>query len=281
MSGTKNKNVPTVSDFSERSKNKAVLNKSLQHDATLWPGAVGLLGTLGAVLFDAAWIPVVAIAGLGVGSLSLAVNYFFRSNKFGDMYLNNLRKQVAEHKKKVIKELRKEIASYKSIPDLRLFSEQALEQFERIESKFETLQHMLSKKLIDGEITYSRFFGTAEQVYLAVLDNLSDVTHMLKVVKGVDPEYIDSRLDELNKLEALKPADEEEINTLNRRREVRKSQHDKINTLLTRNEEAMTQMDVTTAALTDMKTVRGQALVDIDTAKEQLDELAKHAKNYK
>ena len=55
---------------------------------------------------------------------------------------------------------------------------------------------------------------------------------------------------------------------------------DKVNDLVTRNEVAITQMDKLGAALAELRTLPGGASVDLDTAIQEMEELAKQAYRY-
>jgi len=151
--------------------------------------------------------------------------------------------------------MQKELVECKSIQGVEHFAAQGAEQFTRIREKFENLREILAQKLNTGELTYGRYFGTAEQVYLSVLDNLRDVVNLLNSVSSIDADYINSRLYELSKHKNPTEADKQEVETLNERKQLRESQSQKVDVLLTLNEKAMTQIDQTTAAIAEMKTV--------------------------
>ena len=114
---------------------------------------------------------------------------------------------------------------------------------------------MLADKLNRKELTFARYLGTAEQVYLSVLDNLLSVASTLKSAATIDSSYIQSRLDLLGSIETPAEADLQETQTLNKRLDLRVKQLERVNTLLTKNEVAMTELDNTTAAISQMRTI--------------------------
>ena len=272
---------PKIGNFSKEATKKAVLNVTLQHPLTLYSATLGALGGLTALLLEPSMLVFFAAVGsISVGIGSWIFNYFFRSNVFANRYIQNLCRELNKQKEEAKKSIKSDLIKYKSLDGAEHFIKQGVEQFGRIQESFEKLREILFAKFNAGELTLARYLGTSEQVYLSVLDNLKEITDLLKSVSAIDVGYLLSRLGELNKLEKLMEADEEEIKTLNKRKKIREEQLQRINTLLTRNEEAMTQINETIAVIAETKTMKGQAMMDMETARQELENLAKRAKEY-
>jgi hypothetical protein len=149
-------------------------------------------------------------------------------------------------------------------------------QLEAIQEKRDNLVEVLNRRLEAGELTYSRYLSTAQQVYLAALDNLSEVAVALRSISAIDNEYIDSRLEDLANQEG-ETADAERA-SLNDRRSLREGQEKRIADLLAQNESAMTLIDRTATALADAPI--GKEPHDVDAAMAALREMAERASKY-
>ncbi|MBF0104789.1 MAG: hypothetical protein HQM16_05630 [Deltaproteobacteria bacterium] len=267
-----------VGEFSKEATDTAVLKTTAAHPLTLYPLAIGVLGGLGVILFKAPVEAITAaVAGLGLGSLMWFINYFVRKKTFASRYIQRLQKKIEEQRVGLLNGLKKELENFKTQKGLEEFAGQAEAQFDMIHARFESIQKVLADKIQPGELTFNRYMGTAEQVYLSVLDNLQSIATLIKSSGNIDEDYIKGRFDCLKKLNTLAKADEEELETLERRLELRKKQLDEINTLLTSNEKAMTELDQTTASLASAKIVKGRASVDMESAIADLEDLARRA----
>ncbi len=149
-------------------------------------------------------------------------------------------------------------------------------QLNAIQEKRDNLVEVLNHRLEAGELTYARYRSTAQQVYLAALDNLSEVAVALRSISAIDNEYIDSRLEDLAD-QAGETADAERA-SLNDRRSLREGQEKRIADLLAQNESAMTLIDRTATALADAPIGKGPQ--DADAAMAALREMAERASKY-
>lgn len=273
---------PLPEDFSKKSINKVVLNTALQHPVTLFPTALGIVGIVGLLVLTPSMILFgLAAGGIVVGAGNCVFNLFFRNDAIAKGYTQKLHEQLEEYKQQLRRSVGEEFENLGELPFAKTYVEQGLQQFEMINEKFENLKEVLESKLDSSELTFATYFGTAEQVYLAVLDNLKSAALILKSIRSIDTNgYIKSRLKELKKLPNLTPADQEEEKTLNRRKEIYDQKFEEVNILLTRNEEAMTEMDATSSNLASVKTSESLSTVDIETAMKELGELAKRAQMY-
>ena len=272
---------PTLQDFSSDATKKAVLTYSMQNPLTLYSTGAGLLGTLAVGLFGVALLPAsIAVGGISVGALSWAYNYLLKNETIAARYAESLLREMEVHREDVIAKVSKDLVVLSEDSRLTDFAKQTLKQFKMISSSFETIRSTLSDKLKPAEITYGRYLSSAEQVFLAVLDNAVAIGAILKAMKGIDTEYIQERLLALEKLASPDEADREEHKTILERRGLYDDQVSKLNRLITKNEIAITEMDKMCAALSDLKTVRGQANVDIESAISEMEQLAKRVKTY-
>lgn len=258
-----------------------VWTESLQHPLTLYPTAIGLLGSLTTVLFGMGPVTAgVAAGGLAIGAGSWAVNYFFRKDSFVRDHLMTLQRESEERMKAVMTILQKNLRNSDLQPDAQDYADQALHQFDLIRDSFQNFQHILSEKLDSKEITFHRFLMTGEQVNLAVLDSLQNIATRLKSISAVDPDYIKQRMKALEKLQKVEPTDESEFKTLTARAELRQEQMSKVNELLTFNEEALTQLARANAAVVEMRGKGGISSMELTDATAELELIAKRAKSF-
>lgn len=268
-------------DFSEGATKKAVLNETLQNPITLFGAASGILGGLATVLFDGGLIvSTVALGGAALSVSSWLINYFGRNKILADRHLKKLHLELEKRKEAALKQIKLDLEELKSIADAQHLAKQGSDQFLKSVEKYRNLESILKQKFSQTEITYVRYLGTAEQVYLTILDKLLDVTNTLKAIRTIDLDYIEERLQVLSQLQQPTEADRREQDTLQNRLDLRKKQIQKVNILLTDNEEAMTALDHTAAAISETKTVKGRANADFESAMNELQRLANQAKRY-
>ena len=158
----------------------------------------------------------------------------------------------------------------------RLHDPRPAHQLRAIGEKRDNLVAILGSRLDAGELTYARYQSTAQQVYLAVISNLGEVAIAKKSISTIDPDYIGSRLADLEAKDGAQA--QTEITSLHDRRALAAAQEAKVTYLLAQNESAMTLLDRTSTALADAPI--GLAPQDAEAAMEALEELADRAGRY-
>jgi hypothetical protein len=269
---------PKLQDFSQGAIQRHIVQEGLTHWLTLYPPVLGVIFGFAAYVFNAPALYLGLISGLALGLGSAVINIFFRGHTLSARYLQQLAAKSTAQKEQMLEHLRSSLAQARTIPGAEAYAGQGLEQFERMRARFEDLQQMLAGKFRPGELSYNRFVGATEQVYLGGLDNLQRMVSLLESVSGIDAEYIERRLAHLAGLSSQ--TDRKERETLLRRRHLRSSQLERVNELLTANEEAMTALEETAASVAAMSTNIAFAKGDFDTAIEQLQQVAARARHY-
>lgn len=272
-----------VADFSRDATKKAVLKATLENPITMYSTGVGILGALAMGLFGATGLPVVAaVGGLGLGMGSWLINYLLRGGTLADRHIKKLYAELERRRQEISEKVESSLGKLASESKgaLRDHADQGARQYEMATTRFKTLQETLRAKLNPGELTFGRYLGAAEQVYLSVLDNLSVTAAMLQSVSAIDPKYIESRLKALRALRAPNPADAEELRTIEERGRLLQEKLEKVNALLTQNEVAITQMDKLCASLAELRVLQGGAAVDLDSAIREMEALAEQAHRY-
>jgi hypothetical protein len=253
---------------------KQVLQSTLQYPVTLYSTGVGLLGGLGTALFGGWVFPALAAGGLLVGGGSWAFNYFARRDKFMERYAQDALDERARQNDALLENVKKvfvDAGVQRCAPEI---SKQGLQQLRLVQDRYKALSKLLEKRLDPGELSYSRFQGTAQQVYFSVLDNLQQVSEILEAACGIDTQYIAEREAVLKKQKQAAKADRDEKASLERRRQLQSSQYAAADELLAKNEEALTQLEATNTRLAAVRTKKGLASTEMEEALRDLQDLA-------
>ena len=261
-------------DLSKRAVDMAVLSGSLQHPAVVYPAAAGVVGGLGAALITASPLMIAgAVVGGGVAALALGVNYLFRRDYFASRYLEAAHKNLVEYRQALLQTLEQDLAQVKA--------KEAMAQLDRFTEKLRIFEDVLDDKLDPKELTFQRFMGIAEQVYLSGLDNLRQVASVRKSAGGVDEAYIRNRIKQLKTTGGeLSKAKKDELASLEKQLELAAKHSGSIEALLAQNEQALAQMDQALAAVADMKTGSTHSTVGMETAMADLQQIASRASAY-
>lgn len=268
-------------DYSRKAIRREVLREGLTHWLTLYPSAIGVPLGLAAFLFNLPLLYFGMITTLSVSLVSAIVHIFFREDAIAARYLDRLARRLREEEVATLENLGKELRACRDNDTTgAAYGKQADEQFTRLQQKYQNVQAVLNKKLDQGELTYGRFIGASEQVYLSGLENLKQAVTIMQSLGSIDPAYISFRLDQLEKMENSGTAEVKEREALLKRLQLREEQLDKVNMLLTNNEEAMTSLEETTAAIAAMDTDGTVTGNEYESAIEQLQEIAGKAYLY-
>ncbi|WP_321493443.1 hypothetical protein [uncultured Desulfobacter sp.] len=276
----KQNNPPQIDDYSKQAIDQAVFKTGLTHWLTLYPPAVGIPAGIAGFLFG---MPFLSVLGAGTVFFSLAnavINIFFRNKAIAGQYINELNKRLKAHEKEVLQNLEKDLNALSTVEGARDMALQGVQQFSKIKVKYQNVRDLLEEKFSTNEMTFARFLGSAEQVYLGTLDNLRQVAATLKSLSSIDLSYIRQKLDELSEKTEKKAADLTEIEALQKRLSLWEEQIGLANDLLAKNEEAMTKMEETTFAVSSLKTGSAFGETDLESAMAQLQELARQAPIY-
>lgn len=271
---TSSPGLPMVRDFSQKAISKVVLSESLTHPATIYPGVASVLGMLTWTLFGFGAALQVAVAGVFIGVGSCIVNYFFRDQAISHRYIQRISNQLAQRQLQLRENLERKLAKCQEYDCNGAYAKTGSEQFRLATEKYENIRSLLEQKLNVGELTFGRFLGATEQVYLAVLDNLKSITAILESSSTINPEYIGKRLAECSQ-DGSNPETQRESDSLRRRQELHEQQLRSVKRLIALNEDALTRMEEVSAEIADMRTGGDFAELDPETSIVQLQELAR------
>lgn len=257
--------------LSQQAVNKAVLTNSLQHPIVLYSTVAGMLAAVSGVVFHLGSLPLILSAGGAVTALAGWMYEFIgKRDNYSQAYFAQVHAQLMREKKQKLAKLREELN--------RVQSYNGIKQLDLLELKYRNFEEILLGKLAPTEMTYSRYLSIAEQVYLAILDNLDKVYLTLKSISAVDREHLAQRLNELQHQQSHTTAQEQE--TLQKRLVLYQQQSTKASDLILANERALTELDEVTAKLAGVEMNKGRADVDLEMAMEELRQLAERSDRY-
>lgn len=260
-------------DFSPEAVARAVMRRTLSQPYVLYPAAIGVLGTLAVALLGPALVFVVpAAAGAAVGLGGWALDYTLRRDRHAADYLQRLQAALAGRVDETLKTLRREFQEIDFQP--------GTDQIEALQDKFNAFEAVLRRKLNPNEMTFTRYLGMTEQVFLAGLDNLGRVSDTLRGLSAIDRTAVTQRLQHLHDDGIESAAQDREIAALTQRLELLERQQERVSHWLAENEAAMTQIDHAMAAIADLDSNRGHAAMDIESAMQELKRLADRAPAY-
>jgi hypothetical protein len=260
-------------DLSKGAVDKAVLSGAMQHPLVVYPAAGAVIGGLGAAVLTASPLLIGgAIVGGGVALLSLGVNYLFRRDFFAARYIEAAHKDLVAYREALLQDLEKDLVAVKA--------KEAIAQLDRFGEKLATFEDVLDDKLDRKELTFARFLGIAEQVYLSGLDNLRQVAAARKSGGTVDEGYIRGRIKALKGAGELSKAKRDELMGLEKQLDTAAKHAVNVEELLAQNEQALAQLDAALAAITEMKTGSTQSSVGMETAMSDLQSIASRAQSY-
>jgi hypothetical protein len=239
----------------------------------LYPLALGLLGGLAAaVLGPSALFILPAVAGLGIGLGGWTLDNTLRRDKLAGDYLQQLHQALAGQMDRSIAVLGRDLTE--------VGSTLGMNQLDRLQGKYRTFKELLQRKLDPHELTFSRYLGMTEQVFLAGLDNLIRVADTLKGMSAIDQEHVAGRIQQLQGMSQPNALAERELEALEQRQALYHRQAQRIQDWLSQNEAAMTRMDQVMASIAEMDTSKPHASMDMESAMQELERLAGRAPRY-
>lgn len=255
-----------AADFSRENLRKEVRLNVWTQGISTYPVAIGLGLGVCFILFGATWMIGALGVLLGLAALAWLINFFARKNALSVKYLNELRLRLQKQREQRIKNIATDLQE--------LDYEAGAVQLGNLKAKYDSFVAVIEEKFQPGEITFGRYLGIAEQIYLAGIDNLLEATVALKSVRSIDRAYVEKQLKHLDENGVENDAADYEV--LHERLRLLDEASEYVDRLLIENEKAMTQMVETSARLAKVKTSRSEANMELDQAMTELSYLAEN-----
>jgi hypothetical protein len=257
-------------DFSPRAVSRAVLGGTLQKPHVLYPAAIGLLGGVATLLLGSVFL-VPAVVGGAVGAGAWAWEYLFRRERHARDYLQGMHHALQARVENTLRVLNGELHALRFEPGIT--------QIDRLRDKYQVFVELLRRKLDPGEMTFMRYLGMGEQVFLGGLDNLARISDALKGSGTNDADDIRRRIKALKTDGIDSVSQDQEEAALLARLALMEQQREKISGWLAENEAAMTALDRVMAGVAEMNTTQS-ATMKMQHAMEELEALARRASSY-
>ncbi|GAB6041734.1 hypothetical protein [Endothiovibrio diazotrophicus] len=260
----------SLPDFSRRAIGRHVATATAQKPYVLYPLALGLLGGLSALLLGTSLLPALVGGGIGIGAWLL--DNTLRRDHHAARHIRELHALLASRAQASLASLREELEE--------VGERDGLDQLQRLTHKYETFEALLRRKLNPAELTFGRYLGMAEQLYLGALDNLNTVTNIRRGLNAIDASRIEARAERLAADGRIDESERQEMEALSRRRALLERQRAQVVTLLSQNESAMTKLDEVAASIATLNLGDRRASMDMEQAMLELEELARRSADY-
>jgi hypothetical protein len=180
---------PTAEDFTPRAVQRAVLQETLQHPATILPGALATVAALWSVAIDLSPASLVALLGCGfVSAAAWVVNYIGRGETFAEKHLQQLRALRMEYERREVEELVLDC-------DRMGFREGAKEARE-LTGAYKKLYDFLLHQQASGEnASGERFRVLAEDTYRHGMSLLRKALNLFQALQRIDVDTLQRERD--------------------------------------------------------------------------------------
>jgi hypothetical protein len=257
-------------DFSRRAIGRQVAAVTAQKPYVLYPLAAGLLGGLSALLLGTPLLP--ALIGGGIGFAAWVFDNTLRREHHANDYVSRLHEMLARRTQASLATLEAELQE--------VGESGGYEQLKRLKQKYEAFEGLLRRKLNPSELTFGRYLGMAEQLYLGGLDNLNTLSHIRRGLNAINLPHIQQRTEQIMRNGEIDETEKQEMEALSRRQALMLQQREQIATLLAQNETAMTKLDEVMASIAALNLGDRRATMDIEEAMLELEELARRSGEY-
>ena len=176
---------PTAEDFTPRAVQRAVLQDTLQHPATILPAALAAVAALWSVAIDLS--PASLMAALGFGFISAAawvINYIGRGDKLVEQHIQMLRALRDDYERREVEEL--------GVVCQRVgFRAGAKEAQELTEAYTKLHQFLVGQRTGQGHESGERFRALAEETYRHGVAILQRALNLFQALQRVDVETLE------------------------------------------------------------------------------------------
>ena len=273
---------PPDVDLSPAAVRRAIVGVASQSYLTLVPTTIGIIAGAWALLIPGAPVlaTIIAAGGIAIGGGNALIQYFMLGDNHAGRYLQQAIEALATQRTRRVEELQRSLVECGNrVKGVEEVVEQASMQCTQVLERIGRVRDVLVEKLSPTELTSARFAGTAEQLSLAILDNLERVEHRLLSLPR-DHEVTVRRLAELGRFKKFTPEQEKVRAAFAARKEVYDQQMAGVVELLGQNETALTNLDHAVATLAGLDTKRGEADVDLGSALKEMAELTQRLKAF-
>jgi len=180
---------PMAEDFTPRAVHRAVLQETLQHPATILPGALATVTALWSAAIDLSPASLIAMLGLGfVSAAAWVVNYVGRGETFTEQHLQRLRMLRADYE-------RREVEALVLDCERAGFREGAKEARELTDVYQKLYRFLLQQQDDRADVRRERFRVLAEDTYRHGVSLLGKGLTLFQALGNIDVETLQHERD--------------------------------------------------------------------------------------
>jgi len=173
-------------DFTPRAVQRAVLQDTLQHPATILPGALATVAALWSVALDLS--PASLLAMLGFGFISAAawvINYVGRGDTLAEHHVQKLRALRADYERREVEEL--------ALACQRAGFSAGTKAGQELTAAYHKLHHFLVEQQAagEGQASGEQFRVLAEDTYRHGVAILHRALNLFQALQGVDVDTLE------------------------------------------------------------------------------------------
>jgi hypothetical protein len=176
---------PTAEDFTPRAVQRAVLQETLQHPATILPAALATVAVLWSAAIDLSPASLMAVLGFGFVSMGAwVINYVGRGNILVEQHIQKLRALRAEYDRREVEDL---VLACRQAG----FLAGAKEALELTEA-YHKLHHFLAEQqAVQGNASGERFRVLAEEIYRHGVAILQRALNLFQALQRIDVDTLE------------------------------------------------------------------------------------------
>ena len=176
---------PTAEDFTPPAVQRAVLRATLQHPATILPGALATVAALWNVAIDLSPASLLVMLGCGfIGTVAWVINYVGRGDTLAAQYVQKLRALRAEHERREVEEL--------ALACQRAGFLAGTKEVQEITDAYHKLEHFLmGQQTAQGNVSGARFGVLAEETYRHGVAILRRALNLFQALHGFDVDTLE------------------------------------------------------------------------------------------
>jgi len=257
-----------IRDFSKSAISKANVSEALHH----WTFRYSTAALIGSLIFGVIIGLSEPVFWFSLGTVvttiaSYAFHRYYKAGQFERMYVLTMNKQIEQETIAKRELLAEELTKH--------HCSEGAQQLEQLQADFDSLVELLETKLDRREITFQRYHGMIQEVYLSGIDNLRTILTTLMSVSEIDTDVLKAKIDKLKQDDSPTASHEREI--LQKRITLKDLQDAKVRTLLVQNEEAITKMELTAAAIAEMDTGQNEGKRGMESSMNDLARITRRA----
>ena len=175
---------PMAEDFTSRAVQRAVLHDTLQHPATILPGALATVAALWSVAIDLSPASLLAMLGFGfVSTAAWVINYIGRGDTLAEQHIQKLRALRVDYERREVEAL--------ALNCQRAGFVAGTKELQELTEAYYKLHHfLLEQPAGQGQASGERFRVLAEDTYRHGVAILHRALNLFQALQGVDVDTL-------------------------------------------------------------------------------------------